>query len=74
MRWLRRRAMLRGPFGGSKQWTLVWAVLFGLRLIRRVTHREPQVVFCEELRPGESLLIAGIDRDPRVVGGHVSSR
>jgi hypothetical protein len=66
---LRRRAMLRGPFGGSKQWTLLWAVLIGLRLVRKMTHREPEVVFSERLAPGESLVIAGREVEPRVIGG-----
>jgi hypothetical protein len=65
--------MLRGPLGGSRQWTLLWAVLLGVRLLRRVTRSEPEVVFTETLRPGESLLIAGGERAPTVVGGHDTS-
>jgi hypothetical protein len=66
---LRRRATVRGPLGGSRQWTLVWAILLGMRLLRRFTKHQPKVVFSEELQPGESLLISGDDREPRIIGG-----
>jgi hypothetical protein len=68
LRYLRRRATIRGPFGGSRQWTLVWAILMGVRLLRRLTKSKEDVVYSEELRPGESLLISGVDREPRIIG------
>lgn len=66
---LRRRAVLKGPFGGSRGWTAVWAVLLAARLLKRLTTPKPQVLLREEVRPGESLLISGIDREPTVIGG-----
>lgn len=68
-RFLRRRATLKGPLGGSKQWTLVWAALLGLRLLKRLTSSKPEILLTERLAPGESLLISGVDREPRVLGG-----
>jgi hypothetical protein len=68
-RLLRRRATVRGPLGGSRSWTLVWALLFGARLVRRFTRGKEEVVFSHEIQPGETLLIAGEGREPRVVGG-----
>ncbi len=67
--YLRKRATMRGPLGGSRQWTLVWAVLVAARLLRRVTKPKPEILLTERLAPGESLLISGVDREPRVVGG-----
>jgi hypothetical protein len=43
--------------GGSRGWTIVWAVLVGGRLLRRLTKDEPKVIFTRELRPGEALVI-----------------
>lgn len=68
--YLRRRAMLRGPLGGSRQWTLLWAVLLAVRLLKRFTKGKPEIVYSETLQPGESLVISGGDREPRVIGGH----
>lgn len=66
---VRRRALLRGPFGGSRQWTVVWALLLAVRLVRRLTRDKPEVVLSETLRPGEALLLSSVDREPRVLGG-----
>ena len=66
---LRRRATLKGPFGGSRGWTAVWAVLLGVRLLKRLASSKPEVLLREEVKPGESLLISGIDREPRIIGG-----
>ena len=66
---LRRRATLRGPLGGSRHWTVLWVVLISARLIRRFTTGKGEVVFRHELKPGDSLVIAGDDRTPRIIGG-----
>jgi hypothetical protein len=66
---LRRRATLRGPLGGSKQWTILWALLLGLRLLKRFTGSKEEVVFTHEIKPGESVLISGDGPEPRIVGG-----
>ena len=67
--YLRKRATLRGPLGGNRQWTIVWAVLLGVRLLRRFTKGKPEILLTETIRPGEALVISGIDREPRVLGG-----
>jgi hypothetical protein len=66
---VRRLALVRGPFGGSRQWTLVWTLLLCVRLLRRFTRGKEEVVFSHSLRPGEALLISGDGHEPRVVGG-----
>jgi hypothetical protein len=57
LNYLRRRAQLRGVVGGSRGWTILWVVLMGGRLLRRVTSDKPEVVFTRKLRPGEALVI-----------------
>jgi hypothetical protein len=66
---VRKRAVRRGPLGGSREWTIVWAVLLSARLLRRLTKAKPEVVFSQAIKPGESLLIAGDGGEPRVIGG-----
>jgi hypothetical protein len=67
--YLRKRATLAGPLGGSRQWTIVWAVLVGVRLFKRLTKAKPEILLTETIRPGEALLISGIDREPKIIGG-----
>jgi hypothetical protein len=55
--YLRRRAQLKGVVGGSRGWTIVWAVLIGGRLLRRLTSDEEKVVYRRTLRPGESFVV-----------------
>jgi hypothetical protein len=67
--YLRKRAALKGPLGGSRQWTLVWAILLGIRLFKRLTKPKQELLLTQEIKPGEALLISGIDREPTVLGG-----
>ena len=66
---VRRRAAVRGPLGGSRSWTAVWALLVAVRLLRRFARGKEEVVFSHRIQPGETLLIAGDGREPRVLGG-----
>ncbi len=65
---LYRQAQLRGLFGGSRPWRLLWGVLFGARLLKRATGNTPEVVFREKLRPGEALVIRNGEPPVRVFG------
>ena len=56
LRSLIRIGFARG-FGGSRGWMTVGFAATGLHLLRRMVAREPEVVYCEELRPGQSLVI-----------------
>jgi hypothetical protein len=47
----------RGLLGGSRAWTVVAVAALGLRLLRRLAGDGDEVVYSEELGPGESLLI-----------------
>lgn len=62
LRYLYRRGQLRGLFGGSKGWTVVWAVIFGARMLKKATTREPEVVYSEVLSPGETVVVRHEDQ------------
>ena len=57
LRLLTRTAVRRGLFGGSRTWVVVGVAAGGARLLRRLTKPQPKVVFCEELQPGQALVI-----------------
>jgi hypothetical protein len=48
--------------GGSRAWLTVGVVAGGLRLLRRMAKREADVVYCEELHPGQSVVIQHFPR------------
>ena len=60
---LRRRALRRGPLGGSRGWTYLWAVLFVARLVKRLTAGKEELLLREEIGPGQTLVISGGRRD-----------
>lgn len=65
-RFLLRRSYLRGFVGGSRFWTVVGTFGLAVRLLRKLTRDEPEVVYSEALGPGQSLLISH-DRGAKVV-------
>ena len=65
---LYRQSQLRGLLGGSKPWTILWAVLLTRRLVKRVFSDKPDVVYREELKPGHAVVISNKDTEPRVIG------
>jgi len=64
LNYLRRRAQFKGVVGGSRGWTILWAVLMGGRLLRRITSDAPEVVFSRKLQPGESVVIRSEHPEP----------
>jgi hypothetical protein len=64
LNYLRRRAQFKGVVGGSRGWTILWAVLMGGRLLRRFTSDAPEVVFTRKLRAGESVVIRSEHPEP----------
>ena len=60
------RAIRKGFLEGNHFWAVVGTLGIAMKVLRRLTRDEPQVAFCEELRPGQSLLISH-DRDAKVV-------
>lgn len=61
-----RAGLRRGLLGGSRPWIVVGGVALGLRALGRLAAHEPEVVFCERLSPGETLVISR-DRQARPV-------
>lgn len=52
-----RHGFRKGLVGGSQAWLALGAVALGVRLVQRFGRPEPEIVR-EELRPGETLVIA----------------
>ncbi|MDQ6726930.1 MAG: hypothetical protein M3066_12295 [Actinomycetota bacterium] len=48
--------------GGSRAWLALGFTAGGLHLLRRAVKREADVVYLEELRPGQSLVIRHFPR------------
>ena len=58
MRFLRRKAISGGVFGGSRTWLVVGGAAWALRSVGRIFGLgEPRPVFTDELRPGERIVI-----------------
>lgn len=66
-RTLRRKALFSGPLGGSRNWTVVWIVLTGMKLLRRLAGSQPEVVFRQVLEPGGAFVIRNGERKATVV-------
>ena len=65
--YLYRRAQVKGLLGGSRPWTVLWGVLFARRLWKRFLKDEPEILYRTELKSGETLVISGKEREPRVL-------
>lgn len=57
LRSLMRRGLRRGVFEGSRTWTGIGGVALFAYLAGRALRRDVDVVFSEELRPGEIMRI-----------------
>jgi hypothetical protein len=55
---LRRQAVRRGIFGGSSGWAAVAVGTWGYTTLKKLARREAEVVFLEELKPGERIIIS----------------
>jgi hypothetical protein len=52
-----RRGWERGLVDGNRAWAVVGGVALLGHLAGKAMHREPELVFSEKLRPGESVRI-----------------
>ena len=52
------RALREGLLGGSRFWTVVGTLGLAMKVLRALARDKPEVAFCEELKPGQSLLIS----------------
>lgn len=57
---LRRNALYKGVFGGSRGWMAIGAALWGPRLLKRALGRREEVLATERLRPGEFVRIEAL--------------
>lgn len=57
---LRRNALYKGLFGGSRGWLAVGAFVWGPRLLKRALGRNEEIVAKEVLKPGQSLYLEAI--------------
>jgi len=55
----------KGLIGGSKPWLILGAVAGGVRLLGRMAAREPEVVYCEKLEPGQRVVISHLTETHR---------
>ncbi len=62
---LRRNALYKGFFGGSRGWLAVGAVVWGPRLMKRALGRSEKVVATEVLKPGQALYLEAIPQQTR---------
>lgn len=57
LRYLYRAGQMKGLLGGSRPWTIIWALLFGARMLKKAIGRESEVVHSTVLEPGDGLVI-----------------
>ena len=65
LRILIRSGLRKGLLGGSKPWLIVGAAAGGIRLLGRMAAREPDVVYCEKLEPGERMVVSHLTETHR---------
>jgi hypothetical protein len=53
-----KRGWRHGVLEGNRSWLLVGGVALTFRLLQRMAGKEEKVVYREQLRPGETLVIA----------------
>jgi hypothetical protein len=56
--YLRRTGTRKGFMGDSKPWLYIGAASWAFRLLRRMSHRKPEILLLEELKPGERIIIS----------------
>ena len=57
--WGLRKGWREGVVNGSRPWLITGAIALAFRIVQRaVTKGEPQLVYREQLKPGETLVIA----------------
>ena len=62
LKYLLSNGLRRGLLGGSRGWTAVAVAVGGLRVIGWLTRPGDPVVYREELRPGEAVVISHLPR------------
>jgi hypothetical protein len=60
LEFLRRYGVTRGFLGGSRPWMVVGGAAYALKAVKWALQRDVEVVFSEEIRPGDRLVITPI--------------
>lgn len=60
-RFLRYGALHKGLLGGSPGWRAVFFVMFGGRMLRKLSGKVPEIIGTEKLEPGHLLQIETIE-------------
>ncbi len=58
VRMLRRSGVRKGILGGSRGWAAVAVGTWGYTSLKKLARREPELVFSEELKPGDRIIIS----------------
>jgi len=56
--YLRRAGTRRGFLGGSRAWMAVGVTTWGYTKLKQMAERKAEVVFSEELKPGQRIIIS----------------
>ena len=56
-----RAAIRKGFWGGQRNWMTLFAVIAAVKAVRRLAGSTQEIVFLEELPPGQALLITHHD-------------
>ncbi len=66
MRYVRRRAVTRGLFGGDRKWLVLGGIAWMFRFARRIFgFGEPEPLYTKELEPGERFVVVHNPPPPR---------
>ena len=65
MSYLRARSVKEGLLGGRRSWLVVGVIVWGFRLLRKLSSRSPQVVSTEVLRPGQTVSVSALEPKSR---------
>jgi hypothetical protein len=64
---LARTGLRKGLIDGSRPWLVIGTTAAAIRVVRRFTRHEPDVVFSEELEPGHALVIKHAGGEPQII-------
>lgn len=63
---VRRASVRKGLLGDDSVWRMIFFIIYGRRVLRRVMGSEPETVAIEKLQPGQFVSIEAID--PQTLG------
>jgi len=65
MSYLRSRSVKEGLLSGRRSWFIVGVFVWGLKLMRKMSARSPQIVSTEVLRPGQTVSVSALEPKAR---------